>query len=244
NGRDAIGEQGVLTFSSTKITDYSQYQKFKLSNKIDYAVLSVSDTGHGIKESDMNKIFDPFFTTKEVGKGTGIGLATTISIVKDYQGFIDVKSKINFGTTFTIILPLSNKKIEKKEEVIASTVQSKMKLLLVDDEEIILEIVSEMISSLGHQVEIANSGQKALEILKTNQNFDCIFVDRRMPEMDGNELFYQIKEINENIRVIMASGNAEDDEITKLREDGLYEYFTKPYKIADLVKFFQKFNAK
>ena len=244
NARDAIGKEGKLSIKSCILEDNTPYlDKFDFDPKKVYTHICVSDTGHGISQENITKIFDPYFTTKEIGKGTGIGLATTISIIKDYKGFINVDSEINVGSTFNILLPLSDKEIVIADESTVEENTSEMKILLVDDEDIILQIVAEMFSELGHIVKTASSGDEAIEILKTSQTFDYVFIDRRMPKMDGNELFYHIREINEDIKVVMASGNQEDDEIKKMREDGLYDYITKPYKIADIQRFLQQLNS-
>ena len=151
-----------------------------------YVKISLTDTGVGMDEKTMERIFEPFFTTKEMGRGTGLGLATVYGIVKGHQGIITVSSKKGQGTTFDIYLPASAKEVPEQKEVQEEILRGKETILVVDDEEIIVTITKEMLKSLGYRVLTAQSGSEALEIYRTRMNeIDLVILDMIMPGMNG-----------------------------------------------------------
>lgn len=244
NAKDAMDDNGEITFTSYKIQNLNELpQGFEIDDRYEYGKISVSDTGCGMSQETIDKIFEPFFTTKETGKGTGLGLSTTLEIIRSYNGLINVESAIGVGTTFNIYLPLSSKTVTEKEiETSQEDTDVSHSILLVDDEEIILSIAGDMLREFGHKVETCKKGIEALEKMKHNNDFEMIIVDRMMPEIDGVELFYKIKEINEEIAIVMASGNVDEQQIEDLKRDGLFEFISKPYKMNDLHKLISRLD--
>ena len=127
-------------------------------------ILEIEDSGHVVPESVQENIFEPFFTTKEMGRGTGLGLASVYGVIKNHGGYINVYSEKNEGTTFTIYLPVSEKDVYEEKKLPEKVVKGTATLLLVDDEDIIIEVGEQMLKTLGYEVLLARGGKKAIEI--------------------------------------------------------------------------------
>jgi len=199
-----------------------------------YVNLTVSDTGHGIPEEDIDRIFDPYFTTKEVGKGTGMGLAVIHSIVKEHNGIMTVKSELGKGTTFTIFFP-----VVEKEAVIENKTDEKLpmgneKILFIDDEQSIVNIARQILERLGYEVDAKMSSTEALELFRSKPDqFDLVITDLTMPKMTGDKLVKEILNIRPDIPVILCTGFSEkiDEKIAK--EIGAAGYIEKPINQHD-----------
>ncbi len=200
--------------------------------------ICIQDTGTGISEQNISKIFDPYFTTKQ--KGSGLGLATSYSIIRNHGGVIEVKSEINSGTTFTIYLPAS-----RDVEVAAATTASaavgtkKGRVLLMDDEEMIRNVAREMIEALGHDVVSAEDGKKAIELYRQaredNRPFDLVILDLTVKGgMGGEEAIKIIREIDPNVKAVVSSGYAGSSIVANYREYGFLAILNKPYRIDAL----------
>ena len=162
------------------------------------------DTGTGMPEDVRQKIFDPFFSTKGA-QGTGLGLSVSYSIIERHEGSISVASEIGGGTTFTIELPTAEVKSESPE-IVAETLEiPSLSILVVDDEPSVRETLAEMLEALGHRVFLADSGNKALQMLAGN-NCDLVFTDLAMPEMDGWETSREIRKRWPNMNVVLVTG--------------------------------------
>ncbi|HPK41065.1 MAG TPA: response regulator, partial [Candidatus Cloacimonadota bacterium] len=173
------------------------------------------------------------------GKGTGLGLSITKRIIDEYNGKIIVESELNKGTTFQILLPAAKSEpaIEDKTIIINETQITNVEplhIVIVDDEEFVLEIAKELLQELGNTVYTAQSGAEALEIVKSHADIKLALIDRMMPKMDGVELFYKLKELKPDIKVVIASGFKNEEETKLLKNDGLSDYITKPYRIDEI----------
>ncbi|MFH1076840.1 MAG: PAS domain S-box protein, partial [Pseudomonadota bacterium] len=200
-----------------------------------YAHLAITDTGSGINPEFKDRIFEPFFTTKEMGHSAGLGLASAYGIVRNHSGAIDVESELGNGSTFQIYLPISDKALIKKQEITSSLKSGKETILLVDDDLMVREIGSELLSSLGYKVISADSGKKAVEILHAKMEIiDLVILDMIMPEMDGCRTYRAMKDINPDIKVILASGYSRDSEAEKIIAEGVKEFLQKPFNLAEL----------
>jgi len=237
NARDAMEQGGTLTITSQKIPLSDIPDKLNPDHYNYYALINITDTGTGIDEEIQKKIFEPFFTTKSKEKGTGLGLSTTISILSEIHGLVDMKSKLGFGTTFSLYFPLSEKDIihSKTSETIRSNSEGK-RILLVDDEEIVLEVAKELLEEIGYEIIAVNNSVDALDMLERDSSFDIALLDRIMPFMDGIQLFDEIHKKYPKIKVIISSGLAEDKIIQDKRNQGLAGYITKPYRLEDIIK--------
>jgi PAS domain S-box-containing protein len=203
-----------------------------------YVEISVKDNGIGIPEQYVPRLFDPYFTTKE--KGSGLGLATSYSIIKNHGGLIDVKSKPGEGTTFFVYLP-ARETAEAKAETPPASVPPirKGRILLMDDEEIIRNIAAEMIRSLGHEVELAENGKEAIEkyreSMKTGKKFDVVIMDLTIRGgMGGEDALKELLEIAPDIMAIVSSGYSDSSVISEYKTIGFKACLTKPYDIDSL----------
>ena len=203
----------------------------------EYVKLTVADTGPGIDEQNIDRIFDPYFTTKEVGKGTGMGLSVVHGIVKSNNGSISVDSQLGKGTTFTILLPLVFEKPEQKTKIMEDIPTGKESILLVDDEESLLVVGREVLERLGYTVESTLSPIEALQKFSSNpDHFDLIITDMTMPQMTGAALSKKIKEIRNNIPVVLCTGYSDLIYEDNAEEMGLNAYIMKPIRMKEIAK--------
>ena len=200
-----------------------------------YVKTSVKDTGIGIDETIQHKIFDPFFTTKEMGRGTGLGLASAYGIIKNHDGIINVHSKKGEGATFNIFLPASKKKILKEKLFQKEILKGSETVLLIDDEEMILDVGHDLLEKLGYEVLAAKSGTEAVEIYRTNQGkIDIVILDMVMPEMGGGDAYEKLKEIDPGVKVLLSSGYSIDSQASKILSRGCDGFIQKPFDINSL----------
>lgn len=236
NAGDAMPEGGDLFIKTTQV-DEVVIRNVSFDPKAGvYVLLSITDTGTGMDEETRDRIFDPFFTTKEMGRGTGLGLASVYGIVKGHNGYIDVASTKGQGTTFKIYLPASHKlafEDAAKEYELNGSGQGQV--LLVDDEAMIMDIGSQLLERLGYTVIKANSGKQALTVIEQDpHNIDVVILDMIMPEMSGGETFDRIRDLAPNMRVLLSSGYALDGQASKIMDRGCNGFIQKPFSLKEL----------
>lgn len=237
NARDAMPDGGSIIFSTKEIY-YSKEDCESMPYEIsegDYLKVSVSDTGMGMSEDVQTKIFEPFFTTKEQGKGTGMGLAAVYGTVKNHKGFITVDSVLKKGTTFHIVFPIYSdvNAEEESDSVETHSVSGVGKILLVDDEEMLRNMGSKMLSILGYNVEVCSNGQEAVDYYEKNwSKIDLVILDMVMPVLGGKDAFLLMREINPNVKAILASGYSIDGETQELLDKGVKGFIQKPFRKA------------
>jgi two-component system cell cycle sensor histidine kinase/response regulator CckA len=201
-----------------------------------YVKLSVTDTGVGMDEKIQKRIFDPFFTTKEMGRGTGLGMASVYGIVQNHKGIITVCSKEGYGTTFNIYLPASEKVAIKptkmaKDEVMKGTET----ILLVDDEEQVLDTAKQMLEYLGYTVLVAHGGEEAWALYQDNRDrIDLVILDMIMPGIGGGEVYDRMKALDPDEKVILSSGYSLGGETAEVFERGANAFIQKPFSIIEL----------
>ena len=200
--------------------------------------IMVSDTGIGMDDKIKESIFEPFFTTRELGKGTGLGLASVYGIIKNHGGFISVDSEKGKGTTFTIYLPATEKDIRKrKNDPNQILLEGSETILLVDDEKIILDVGREILENMGYRVIVADSGKKAIEVYMENRDqIDMIILDAIMPQMGGNETYEKLKEINPQLKILLSSGYGINDQAVQILAKVCDGFIQKPFNMEDLSK--------
>ncbi len=235
NASDAMSEGGELTIRSYNLIHEDMTGRPYMPKKGKYVCLEVTDTGTGMDRETQQRIFEPFFTTKEMGKGTGLGLASVFGIIKGHGGYIDVASEPGRGTTFSIYLPASEKHPDVQVEPDSQIETSSGTILMVDDEEIILNIGSKILEKFGYRVLKAASGKKALEVYEAEKGgIDLVVLDMIMPEMGGGETFDRIKAIEPHAKVLLLSGYSLDGEATEILKRGCDGFIQKPFKLKDL----------
>jgi len=231
NSVHAMDDKGVLAVSLKQVNLKAYPLRFKPDfSPGTYVRLSISDSGAGMDPKTIERIFDPFFTTKEVGEGTGMGLAVVYGIVENHGGFIDVESEPGRGSTFHVFFPVTEEEdifeIEKAKLIETGT----ERILLVDDEKIILDLAERMLTSLGYEVTAETSSEKALEIFKASPDqFELVISDLAMPDISGTELKAEILKIRPDMPVIICTGY--DSKVTPkyAGEQGVTEYIKKPF---------------
>jgi two-component system cell cycle sensor histidine kinase/response regulator CckA len=200
-----------------------------------YVKISVTDTGVGMDEETCQKIFDPFFTTKEMGRGTGLGLASAYGIIKHHDGFIDVHSEVGLGTTFHLYLPASEKVMKEIFQPKDNPFKGTGTILLVDDEEMVIDVGRQMLERLGYQVLAASGGRQAVDVFRRNRdNIDMVLLDMIMPEMGGGETFDLLRQIDPEIRVLLSSGYSIDGRAQDILNRGCNGFIQKPFNLNEL----------
>jgi CheY-like chemotaxis protein len=201
-----------------------------------YCKLTVSDTGHGMERSVMERIFDPYFTTKGPGEGTGLGLAVVHGIVKGHDGAIRVESEPGRGATFEVLLPTIHH--ETGAEPLPGTREipgGTERVLFVDDEEPLALTGKGMLEALGYRVSATTSSREALEIFRSRPDqFDLVITDMTMPHMTGSELAGHVLKIRADIPVILCTGYSDLITPEKAKDMGIREFVTKPLPLQDL----------
>jgi len=210
-----------------------------------YVKISITDTGVGMDAAIQQRIFDPFFTTKEIGRGTGLGLASAYGIVKNHGGFTDVYSEKGKGSTFNIYLPASEKKAAKEKKPDEKVLSGTETILLIDDEDMIIEVGCVIVEKLGYKVLTAKSGEEAIGVYKKNHDkIDMVILDMVMPDMGGGETYDKLKEINPTIKVLLSSGYSINGQATEILERGCNGFIQKPFSITDLSQKIRKILDK
>lgn len=201
-----------------------------------YLKLTVKDTGHGIPQHISSKIFDPYFTTKKTGEGTGLGLSMVQGIVKNHGGYLKFASTLKKGTSFEIYLPLAKENImPEREKNISFSSKGFEKILFVDDEEILAELMKDLLEESGYNVTCVQSPVEALNLFNENPgNYDMIITDMTMPVMTGIRLCREIYSIRSDIPAIICTGYSEAIPESSLEQTGIRKKLLKPFNIEEL----------
>ena len=235
NAWQAMPGGGELYLQTENVTIDEDYGKPYQAKPGRYVKVSITDTGVGMDEMTRQKIFEPFFTTKEMGRGTGLGLASVYGIVKNHAGFINVYSVKGEGTTFNIYLPASGKEVVGEKKVSDDVSRGTGTVLLVDDEDMIIDVGGQLLKKLGYKVRTAGSGKEAIRIYKKNRDkIDIVILDMVMPHMSGGETYDRLNEINPEVRVLLSSGYSINGMATEILNRGCNGFIQKPFNIKDL----------
>ena len=237
NAAEAISGAGSIVISTANRYIDTPVRGYDVVAEGDYVTLTISDTGVGIAVEDQEKVFEPFYTKKKMGRsGTGLGMAVVWGTVKDHQGYIDIESDENHGTTFTLYFPASGIDTQPEPTNVAMEgfMGSGERILVVDDVAEQRDIASMMLKRLGYQVETAASGEAAVAYLK-DHCVDLVVLDMIMdPGIDGLETYRRIIEIHPGQKAIIASGFSETDRVREAQKLGVGPYVKKPYTLENI----------
>ena len=241
NARDAIKEYGKIDISLATFQAKDEFCSSCIRRfKGDYAKITVSDSGSGISNDDINRIFDPFFTTKDIGKGTGMGLSVVHGLVHFVGGHIVLETS-DSGTCFSILLPLvthpSTKPLDtKKPSAITSKLLSNRHLLLIDDEIEVGNMLQEFLIMCGAKVDLCNQSSQALDAFSAHpNNYDLVITDETMPGLTGMHLAEHIMQTRPQLPVILLTGYSENINAEIAAEKGLAGFFYKPVRMHELL---------
>jgi PAS domain S-box-containing protein len=249
NACDAMPEGGNIDITAENLP-IDQTKEYFLLNRRNHVKISIQDNGKGISEEIINKIFDPYFSTKETGNG--LGLAISHSIIKKHGGYIAVQSSPEKGTTFTIFLPAcpEQKVVSKIEEPLMQHQNAKsLKIMIMDDQEIVRETARVILESLDHQVTCVSGGREAIELYKKSmaaeQKFDLLIMDLTVPgDLGGQETIKEILKFDPNAKAIVTSGYSTDPVMANFKDYGFCAVIAKPFLVADFKdKIAQLFNS-
>ncbi len=228
---------GIVEVSCKNVSSAS-FKSIALPTSGNHVKVSIKDAGVGIPANVLDKIFDPYFSTKQ--QGSGLGLAIAHSIINKHDGHISVLSTPGVGTTFTVFLPASARSsatVNKEEEADLNT--KKSKILVMDDEELVRNILQAMLCQMGHEVLLVKDGKEAVWIYKeaidNDTPIDLIIMDLTIPGgMGGKEAVQKILAIDPEAKVIVSSGYSNDPVMAKFKDYGFCSAIAKPYRISEL----------
>ncbi len=238
NARDAMPNGGTVTIETKNIfLEKEAVNRHDLARAGQYVLLQISDSGIGIDNETLQHIFEPFYTTKEIGKGTGLGLATVYGIVKQTGGYIWVKSEIGRGSTFEVYLPQINEESDdlREQPRVAPLNKGNELILLVEDEETVRNLTRQMLEFCGYKVIAAKDGVEALRICeKMGERINLVLTDVVMPQMGGRDLAKKITENYPRVKILFTSGYTDDSLIRYGKNDENTNFIQKPFTIEGL----------
>ncbi|MEW5803653.1 MAG: MEDS domain-containing protein [bacterium] len=246
NGRQAMPCGGMISICAENVTLGVESGLPVKCGK--YIKISVKDQGTGISKENLPRIFDPYFTTKETG--SGLGLATTYSIIKRHGGYITVESQEGAGTTFHIYLPASKQEIFQVKHVEEETsLSGEGRILVMDDQESVRDAIGQMLMYLGYQVVLTAGGSEAVELYTKGKEaglpFDVVILDLTVPGgMGGIEAVKMLHEVDHEVKAIVSSGYANDPIMAEYQQYGFCGVIVKPYNVRDLGKMLKKVFMK
>lgn len=239
NARDAMPGGGTLTIKTSNVAIDDNYARMNIDAEPgNYVAVTVTDTGVGMTQEVLKRAFDPFFTTKDIGKGTGLGLATTLTIVRSHGGFINVYSEPRKGTRFSIYLPSAETGKATAADIPKRSLPkgSGETILVVDDEENIRSIAAATLTKFGYNVLTATDGTDALAIFSQHgYKIAAMITDMAMPYMDGASLIRAVRKMDPDLKIIAMSGLDSDGQSSELTALDVTSFLSKPYSADSLL---------
>jgi len=236
NARESMPRGGEILITSRDVY-FSEPVKglFDTIPVGEYVELVVSDNGIGIEEVNLKKIFDPFFSTKKGSRLVGLGLAVVWNIVKSHNGYIKVDTKSGRGSSFSIYFPSVRRIIEAKFEAKTEIGGTARRILIVDDDNSVRKMTSKYLKILGYDIITASDGREGLDLFKKG-GIDLVLADLIMENMDGEEMYHEIRKVDPRAKVFIMSGYQKDERVRHLLENGAIGFISKPFKLQELDK--------
>ncbi len=239
NASHAMPEGGDIFIRSDTVfldENYCSASTFNITPG-EYVQIEIRDTGHGIQQEHINKIFEPFFTTKEVGKGTGLGLAAVLGTIEQHKGSIAVYSEKDIGTSFHILLPLTEQNHLRNKPLPERQLSGLGTILVVDDENIMRITAKAILEQLGYSVLLAADGEEAIEIFRQHAaTIDLVILDMIMPKLNGRDCFFKLHQLAPEKPIIISSGFSRPEELSELNKSGLSGFIRKPFRAVNLAE--------
>ena len=241
NASHAMADDGQITIKTQNvILDKDSANIYGDADPGEYALLTVTDTGHGIAKEVQGRVFEPFFTTKAPGQGTGLGLSMVYGIVKNHHGHIEYESEPGEGTKFSIYFPVSNSDDVLKEDITAKKVKittGNEIILLIEDNESILDAVERMLQHFGYTVITASYGEQAIEIYQSQKDtIDLVILTLNMPGMGGRKCLEKLIEIKPDLKTVVTSGYTSAANLNIVQNGGNTVFVEKPYQLEELLR--------
>jgi two-component system cell cycle sensor histidine kinase/response regulator CckA len=237
NARDAMPNGGRLSIVAENVAIDENYARMHLEAQVgSYVVVEIADTGMGMPPDILDRIFDPFFTTKEIGKGTGLGLATAIGIVKSHHGFINVYSEVGKGSKFKVYLPTTDASETETVVDVEPPMGEGELILVVDDEVPVQEITQATLEAHGYKAMTANDGIEAIAFYAEHKHeIKVILLDMMMPALDSVTTIRTLCKLNPQVQIIAMSGLATNESVSKTRNEGVQAFLAKPFTATELL---------
>jgi len=240
NARDAMPHGGRIMVSSSTISGGEISSRFPHVPDKEYVVVHVSDTGVGMNDEVKRRIFEPFFTTKGAGRGTGLGLALVYSIVQNHHGMIEVDSESGKGAEFSVYFPVNGHKAVNGQNgtvTLADIPGGSETILIIEDEEMLSDLMTTILTSKGYRVLSANDGEEGLVIFKKHgKQISVVVTDLGLPKIAGDEIIRRIKSVEPASKIILSSGYIDADAKADLLKAGASCFIMKPYKPAEVLQ--------
>lgn len=239
NARDAMPKGGVITISTSLHEGETIRKTMPKAADSRYVMLSVSDTGEGMKEEIRNHIFEPFFTTKDVGKGTGLGLSVVFGIMESHKGFIHVESAPQCGSTFYLYFPVPDVSevnlilTEANQEILGGNET----ILVVEDEILLREMLASTLQFLGYTVITAKDGKEAVALFDLrHKDIGAVICDYGLPKLSGIDAFKKMKTIQPSLQFVLTTGYLDPERRSEIAEEGILNFIQKPYLTDDVLR--------
>ncbi|MGC9028094.1 MAG: PAS domain-containing hybrid sensor histidine kinase/response regulator [Desulfomonilaceae bacterium] len=238
NAAHAMPDGGVLTIQTQNVTldtDFCAQHVDALPG--DYVLVTIADTGCGMEEDVLARIFEPFFTTKKIGEGTGLGLSIVYGVMAAHKGFVRCQSQPGAGTTFSLYFPKLQAAMEDAEvQGPLGNLSGAETILLVDDEDEVVSLASEAFAGYGYTLYTARTGEEALRLYQEQgDKIDLVVLDLVMPGMGGRQCLKELRTMDPNVRVLVASGFATDETVKQLLKGGAMGFLKKPFEFEELL---------
>lgn len=245
NARDAMPSGGTLDMKSLVVSLDDVRQRHKSASAAEYVLITITDTGTGMDEVTRARLFEPFFTTKDIGKGTGLGLATSYGIIESHNGFLEVESELGKGTTFSIYLPVQPPTIimpeETKKSFETESEGGTETVLLIEDEAVMRELLKALLLAKGYTILTADNGFEGIKLFtERHDDIAVVVTDVGLPKIGGGEVFKRLREVDASIPVIIASGYIDPSVKADLYKAGALHFIQKPYHPNEVLRAIRK----